>query len=256
MVRMIEQVERVIEICYSAPKDDLTAWHYEGVIYRKIDDPENKDGRKPLFAPDVTKGIDGRYYLYYALAGEKFISVAVSEVPFGPFRFYGKVTNNLGEAPKQGAAFDPAVYVEDRHIYLYYGFSSFDNHLNSRFGIEENYGAYVVELDKDMKCIISEPKCVAYGGEYAKSTSFENHTFVLYNMNYKLNTMGLNRHMISIVQFLSNGKPASRQEIQDALDLQKSYTSELLSSLKKSGIIGSEGRGPATRYYLIATDAS
>ncbi|MDZ5505229.1 hypothetical protein [Enterococcus cecorum] len=79
-------------------------------------------------------------------------------------------------------------------------------------------------------------------------------TVVLYKMNYKLNTMELNRHMISIVQYLSNGKPASRQEIQDALDLQKSYTSELLSSLKKSGIIGSEGRGPATRYYLIATD--
>ena len=164
-------------VCYSAPKDDLTAWHYEGVIYRKIDDPENKDGRKPLFAPDVTKGIDGRYYLYYALAGERFISVAVSDVPQGPFQFYGKVTNDFGDVPKQGAAFDPAVYVENGQVYLYYGFSSFDNHLNSRFGIEENYGAYVVELDKDMKCIISEPKCVAYGGEYAKSTSFENHPF-------------------------------------------------------------------------------
>lgn len=164
-------------VCYSAPKDDLTAWHYEGVIYRKIDDPENKDGRKPLFAPDVTKGIDGRYYLYYALAGERFISVAVSDVPQGPFQFYGKITNDFGDVPKQGAAFDPAVYVENGQVYLYYGFSSFDNHLNSRFGIEENYGAYVVELDKDMKCIISEPKCVAYGGEYAKSTSFENHPF-------------------------------------------------------------------------------
>lgn len=46
--------------------------------------------------------------------------------------------------------------------------------------------------------------------------------------------------MVSIVQYLSDGKLASRQEIQDALDLQKSYTSELVSNLKKVGIIGSE----------------
>ncbi|MBE9909928.1 hypothetical protein G8B49_01460 [Enterococcus mundtii] len=62
--------------------------------------------------------------------------------------------------------------------------------------------------------------------------------------------------MISFILYLSDGKLASRQEIQDALDLQKSYTSELLSSLKKAGIIGSEGRGTATRYYLIATDVN
>lgn len=62
--------------------------------------------------------------------------------------------------------------------------------------------------------------------------------------------------MISIVQYLSDGKLASRQEIQEALDLQKSYTSELVSSLKKEGIIGSEGRGPATRYYLLSNDGT
>ena len=111
----------------------------------------------------------------------------------------------------------------------------------------ENYGSGIRRIYSLYKGFMRQPELIATHNLF---------TVVLYNMNYKLNTMELNRHMISIVQFLSNGKPASRQEIQDALDLQKSYTSELLSSLKKSGIIGSEGRGPATRYYLIATDAS
>ncbi|EHT31878.1 hypothetical protein SACIG1176_0048 [Staphylococcus aureus subsp. aureus CIG1176] len=35
------------------------------------------------------------------------------------------------------------------------------------------------------------------------------------------------------------------------MGLQKSYTSELIAELKKLEIIGSEGRGPGTRYYLI-----
>ncbi|WP_341482058.1 family 1 glycosylhydrolase [Enterococcus cecorum] len=109
----------------------------------------------------------------------------------------------------------------------------------------ENYGSGIRRIYSLYKVFMRQPELIATHNLF---------TVVLYKMNYKLNTMELNRHMISIVQYLSNGKPASRQEIQDALDLQKSYTSELLSSLKKSGIIGSEGRGPATRYYLIATE--
>lgn len=35
------------------------------------------------------------------------------------------------------------------------------------------------------------------------------------------------------------------------LGLQKSYTLELIAELKKLELIGSEGRGPDTRYYLI-----
>ncbi len=35
------------------------------------------------------------------------------------------------------------------------------------------------------------------------------------------------------------------------MGLQKSYTSELIAELKKLEIIGSEGREPGTRYYLI-----
>ena len=53
-------------VCYSAPVDDLSDWRYEGVIYRKNQDPKNKLGLRLLFAPDVAVGCDGRYYLYYA----------------------------------------------------------------------------------------------------------------------------------------------------------------------------------------------
>ena len=54
-------------VCWSAPVDNLGDWHYEGVIYRKTQDPLNSDGRMCLYAPDVTIGPDGRYYLYYVL---------------------------------------------------------------------------------------------------------------------------------------------------------------------------------------------
>ena len=40
---------------------------YEGIIYNKTDDPLNHDGAMNLYAPDVTRGPDGRYYLYYVL---------------------------------------------------------------------------------------------------------------------------------------------------------------------------------------------
>ena len=43
-------------VCYSAPVDDLSAWRYEGVIYKKKQDPLNKLGIRLLFAPDVVQG--------------------------------------------------------------------------------------------------------------------------------------------------------------------------------------------------------
>ncbi len=59
--------------------------------------------------------------------------------------------------------------------------------------------------------------------------------------------------MLAIVNYFSGGKLASRKEIQAALNLQKSYTSEIIATMKKKGILLSEGRGRATKYYL-ATD--
>ncbi|MBR2530984.1 MAG: alpha-N-arabinofuranosidase, partial [Lachnospiraceae bacterium] len=78
-------------VCWSADPDDLGSWRYEGVIYKKSDDPENEDLQGNLYAPDVTVGPDGRYYLYYVLSNRDFVSVAVSDTPAGTFEFYGYV---------------------------------------------------------------------------------------------------------------------------------------------------------------------
>lgn len=55
-------------VCWSAPVDDLTDWQYEGIIYTRAEAVHNEDGRQCLYAPDVTCGPDGRYYLYYVCA--------------------------------------------------------------------------------------------------------------------------------------------------------------------------------------------
>ena len=43
-------------VCWSAPADDLKSWRYQGVIYKKNQDPKNKLGLRLLFAPDVVSG--------------------------------------------------------------------------------------------------------------------------------------------------------------------------------------------------------
>lgn len=54
-------------VVWSAPVSDLSDWKYEGVSYRKDQDPSNPGGERALQAPDVAKGPDGRYYLYYCV---------------------------------------------------------------------------------------------------------------------------------------------------------------------------------------------
>lgn len=109
----------------------------------------------------------------------------------------------------------------------------------------ENYGSGIRRIFSLYKGFKRQPELIATHNLF---------TVILYNMNYKLNTLELSDNMISIVQYLNDGKLASRQEIQEALDLQKSYTLEMISVLKRMNIIGSEGRGPATRYYLEITE--
>ena len=43
-------------VCWSAPEDDLSDWRFEGVIYRRDQDPKNPGGWQSLYAPDVTRG--------------------------------------------------------------------------------------------------------------------------------------------------------------------------------------------------------
>ena len=148
-------------VCWSAPVDNLADWRYEGVIYRKDQDPLNTDGKIDLYAPDAAQGPDGRYYLFYALWLSGTVSVAVSDSPAGPFDFYGHVHYPDGSPVDGGVRFDPAILVEEGGNYLYYGFCP-PGHFPD-MGPNPNLGAYIVQLEDDMLPIRTRPVCVARG---------------------------------------------------------------------------------------------
>lgn len=150
-------------VCYSAPVDDLSDWRYEGVIYRKNQDPKNKLGLRLLFAPDVAVGCDGRYYLYYAFDFMGIMGVAVSDAPAGPYEFYGHVHYKDGTVwgRKKGDSFpfDPGVLVDgDGSVYLYSGFYTPVPAVATGFHKLKNEGGYVLELEKDMVTIKTPEK--------------------------------------------------------------------------------------------------
>jgi len=148
-------------VCWSASVDDLKNWHYEGIIYKKDQDPA-QNGRMVMYAPDVTKGPDGKYYLYYIYDKVNFISVAVCDSPAGKYEFYGYVHykdgTRLGERKGDIPQFDPAVITEGDKTYLYTGFC-----LNN---MDERIGAMATVLGKDMLTIEQEPKVIIPGVEY------------------------------------------------------------------------------------------
>ncbi len=60
-----------------------------------------------MFAPDVCKGTDGRYYLYYGLSFSPSIRVAVCDEPAGRYEFYGSVRHPDGTDNSAGTALSP-----------------------------------------------------------------------------------------------------------------------------------------------------
>ncbi|MDE6964952.1 MAG: family 43 glycosylhydrolase [Lachnospiraceae bacterium] len=191
-------------VTWSAPVDNLKDWRYEGVIYRKNQDPSNAEGRMQLWAPDVTKGPDGRYYLYYCFSFYPEIGVAVSDSPAGPFEFYGhvKYPENLhgGAVLREYMPFDPAVLTDDDgRVYLYYGFApacekemkfpelspeelaamsaerraGYEKIKSIQFG--EN--GMVAELKPDMITLKGEPSVSIPGGHHTEGTGFFGHGF-------------------------------------------------------------------------------
>ena len=160
-------------ICWSAPVDDLTEWNFEGVIYTRGEDPKNADGEHCLYAPDVTCGPDGRYYLYYCLDGINVTSVAVSDSPTGPFHYYGDVHHPddtpYGQAPGDGYQFDPGVLTEGSSTWLYTGFCPIP--------MKARDGAQVTELAQDMLTVLRPAKTIVPSTAYAENTSFEGHAF-------------------------------------------------------------------------------
>lgn len=115
---------------FSAPVDDLSDWSSKGINYRATQDALYSEERPYMYAPDVVRGNDGRYYLYYCLAGNKGsggyfgpISVAVCDTPDGKYEYLGYVRYEDGTTFNKYVCFDPAVMNDNGVIRLYYGTS-------------------------------------------------------------------------------------------------------------------------------------
>ncbi|MDR2942754.1 MAG: family 43 glycosylhydrolase [Treponema sp.] len=160
-------------VCWSADENDLADWRYEGVIFKKTNDPLNVDGSMNLYAPDVTRGPDGRYYLYYVLDKTDVVSVAVCAVPAGKYEFLGYVRYPDGTmyGRKEGdlPQFDPSVLTEGEKTYLYTG--------QCWPGDKSRKGSLAAVLDADMLTILQGPFFIIPGSCYSKGTGFEGHEF-------------------------------------------------------------------------------
>ena len=191
-------------VVYSAPVSDLTDWRFEGVSYSAKQDPLYGKERRYLYAPDVVQGNDGRYYLYYCMAGDtpaagyqNPVSVAVSDSPAGKFKYLGVVRTADGTPYTEHFMFDPAVINDGGVIRLYSG-TRFSFHemelsdgqresvtewLREMFGksdltlesVSDCYGAYTCTLADDMLTMTSDMVCIT--PKYSKGTSWEGHPF-------------------------------------------------------------------------------
>lgn len=181
-------------VCWSAPITDLGNWRYDGVIYRRNQDPRNKDGKWVMNAPDVVQGPDGRFYLYYQISMLAVTSVAVANRPEGPYAFYGYVRwpdgHELGGAKNEVYCFDPSVLIDDDgRIYLYVGFSPDKGFFRTLMKMmRRNFdGGFAVELEQDMLTVRGQPVMVAPGPILARGTPFEGHGFYEASSMRKIN---------------------------------------------------------------------
>lgn len=188
---------------WSAPVEDLADWSSKGINYSAKQDPLYSDTMKYMYAPDCVQGNDGRYYLYYCLAGYKGsggysgpVSVAICDTPDGKYEYLGVVRNQDGTPLLRYACFDPAVINDGGTIRLYYGTTlpwldgvSFRNikyktiaQIIGRSFEEvkaakgEILGSYHVTLADDMLTATSEPKRIdssITGKQYEKHKFFE-----------------------------------------------------------------------------------
>ncbi|MCH5162035.1 MAG: family 43 glycosylhydrolase [Clostridiales bacterium] len=171
-------------VCWSAPKDDLTDWRYEGVIYKRSQDPHGKRGiLNAMYAPDVCRGKDGRYYLYYFIGYKGLISVAVCDTPADKYEFLGFVKYADGTPigkKKEPLQFDPGVFVDDDgKVYLYTGFGPVNYPAFLLGGHKPTrHGAMCFELDDDMLTVKGEFKYIGVKGKKdGKGTAYEGHEF-------------------------------------------------------------------------------
>ena len=160
-------------VSWSAPINDLGNWRYEGVSFRRTDDPDNQNNQGCLYAPDITVGPDGAYYLFYVLDNQSVVAVAKSDKPQGPFQYYGHVHYEdgtlLGSKDTDEPQFDPGVITIGDTTYLYTGFCGQTD--------ASRHGAMVTVIGPDMLTIKKGPKFIIPGTMYAGGTEFEGHAF-------------------------------------------------------------------------------
>lgn len=162
-------------VCWSAPVDDLGNWTYEGVTFKRLDEPDNYENRGCLYAPDVTVGPDGRYYLFYVIDRFNYVSVAVCDTPAGEYKFHGYVHyedgTRLGLKAGDEPQFDPGVITVGKDTYLYTGFCG--------HGDKSRHGCMVTVLGEDMLTIKyhKQDEFLIPGAMYANGTEYEGHAF-------------------------------------------------------------------------------
>lgn len=174
-------------VCWSAPLDDLGNWKYEGKIYPRTKDPHGNWNKIQygFAAPDMCKGSDGRYYLYYFM-GDGYIKVAVCDEPAGEYEYYGIVKyadgTPLGKK-NEPKMFDPGIFVDDDgKIYLYSGFGLLSNPILLHGEKPTEHGPMVFELEQDMLTLKENSNEVRYLGvkgiKEGKGTPYEGHEFL------------------------------------------------------------------------------
>lgn len=180
-------------VLWSAPVDELWNWKKEGIIYQARQDPcRKKDGF--MLAPDVVKGADGRFYLYYTLLMDPSMSIAVSDSLTGPYEYYGRVkaqdSRVIGKKWGDIYQFDPGIFRDENgRYYLYSGFGAEFKGLlkmvaDLRFQMK---GAYVMELEPDMMTVKGSPKLIVPKKAGAAGSTFEGHAFYEASSMRKIN---------------------------------------------------------------------
>lgn len=187
---------------WSAPVDDLSNWSCSGSIYSAKQDPLYDPVKMPhMYAPDVVRGNDGRFYLYYCMSGYAGkggyynpISVAVCDTPDGKYAYLGVVRNPDGTPLWRYVCFDPAVINDNGTIRLYYGTSApwldsipfkrirekaycqtFGRTLEQIRTVPEGItGAYCVTLADDMLTVLDTPKRI---DSQISGVEYKNHLF-------------------------------------------------------------------------------
>lgn len=176
-------------MAWSAPLDDLSQWSCHGVLYKRSETPDF-DESDAMAAPDVVKGDDGRYYIYYNTNAQFICRIGVADKPEGPFVYYGDVSNKDSTPYNEYKMFDPGVLVDDDgRIYLYTGFCMPGPVPEQYKGMKSPFAntSLGFELDKDMKTIIGGPYAVIPGGNDTDGTGFEGHGFYEASSPRKIN---------------------------------------------------------------------